>query len=810
MADIIDSFKSHPDKKLNIHVEGVVNKTKELSQLKLAELIAIFHDVGKINPNFQNKVVGKNGTGYSNHAYLSAYVFWCYYCANHEFVNERFNIRTLHQILQAITLIAKHHSNLPNFIQANYDYSHDDSILKEDEIFRLLKFVNSTELPAEEFVRSLLPTKSFKHLIHDDRVQSEFKRLGLQFDKKKNKMPLMFFLETQCAFASLILADKSDAGNYDENDRKLVSDFCKKYNVSLKSWLESLNAKQDISINKLRTEIREEAVRKLSINLSDEKRIFTLTAPTGSGKTLMLLSLAGEIIRQRGDFRIIYALPFLSITEQVEEEVLRIFKEHSHAIQRIDSKSDNELFQRLQEDIETYPSDEKILELLCVRFREDTFAYPFVITTFVRVFETLLSNKNSTLLKLPHFANTIFLVDEIQALPPRLYSFLVAYLSEFCKEFNSYAIISTATMPYVDLPTRAANYEDIKELFPAFKRPIEISNPEYFSHPLFTRYTVHKKNIAISMDELSDMILNEKESVLVILNTIDDTKDIHELLCESLNTGEVILINTHITPNDRKIKIQYAKKRLSGGERIIMVSTQLIEAGVDIDFPNLYRDMAAMPSIIQSAGRCNRNGRLQIGKVTLFNLVKDGKERSRLIYRGRDQQLLNFTNSVLNASQTTESELFEMQRKYFEHIGVNLEFGKHYKGNFDLDFIREIKEAGFANVGSFQLIDPDFFGEEFICYIPENETDQNFHILKNLFLDQREAFKESIRKGMFVKAKIQNQLKKMSGQILQIRHRPKKNMMPPYEDKIFNIHLVSRDCYSFDRGLILSHANGII
>lgn len=807
---MISALKSHPDKKLSTHVEGVISKTKELTSLKLAELVAIFHDAGKINPNFQNKLFNKNHSGYSNHAYLSAYIFWCYYCINHDIVNSRFNVRTLHELLQAVTLIAKHHGNLPNFIPVNSNYNNGDSILNEDEIIRLFEFINQMDIPADEFVKELLPLQSFKALLRNIDVQSKFKQLGLQFDKNKNKNPINFFLETQFAFASLILADKRDAGNYENNDQESVKDFCKKYNNHLKEHLESLNDKQDIPINKLRTIIRKQAIKKLSKTVNETNRVFTLTAPTGSGKTLMLLSLAGQIISQKGDFRIIYALPFLSITEQVEEEVLNIFKENSQAIRRIDSKSENELFQQLQEDVEKTPSNEKIQQLLSIRFREDSFSYPFVITTFVKVFETLFSNKNSTLLKLPNFSKTIFLIDEIQALPPRLYSFFIAHLSEFCNKFNSYAIISTATMPYVELPSKASNYDNIKELFPNYLRPIEIVDSKYFSEPIFTRYIIEEKSGYTSISELSELILNANESVLVILNTIDDTKDVYNILKGSYDKKKLLLLNTHITPNDRKKKILSCKEKLANGERVTVISTQLIEAGVDIDFPAVFRDMATMPSIIQSAGRCNRNGKLKTGKVLLFNLIKNGKERAKLIYRGRDEKLLTYTSSVLTSSELTEPKLFQLQKKYFENIGANFEFGKHYRGAKELDFIKEIKEEGFANIGRFKLIDPEFYGEELICYIPENESDQNFEILKELALKQKDAFKKSIQEGMLIKSRIQDQFKKMSGQIVQIRIRPDKDVKPLYGDEIFGIHLISGDHYSFEEGVDLSYANTII
>ena len=810
MVDI-NTYKSHPNKKLQDHIDGVIGKTKNLTNFKSGELAAIFHDIGKINPNFQDKILGKKNSGYSNHAYLSAYFFWCYYCDKYQVINERFGVQTLRKVLQILTIIAKHHGNLPNFIPVNYNYECVDSILDEEEINRLFNFINQTDIRTKNIIEKFLPAENVNELIRRNEVQSQFKELFISFDKKDNKNPLNFFFETQFSFASLILADKKDAANNVSNDYKEVKRFCKNYNYHLNKYLSSLNSKQHIPINKLRTEIREKSVKNISNSIkNDNNRVFTLTAPTGSGKTLILLSLADEIIKQKGDFRIIYSLPFLSITEQVEAEVLNIFKEDDSFIQRIDSKSENDSFQKLQEEIEKNPSTEKIRKLLTIQFQEDTFAYPFIITTFVRFFETLLSNKNATLLKLPNFAKTIFLIDEIQALPPRLYSFFIAFLSEFCKKFDSYAIISTATMPYTNLPHEASNYKIIKEVFNNYNKPFEVSDYKYFSNPLFNRYNIKKKDNTLTVEELAVDLLKRKNSVLVILNTIDDTKDLYNKLKDSLDKENLILLNTHFTPNDRKNKIKEAKNKLVKKDWFIVVSTQLVEAGVDIDFPIVYRDISPIPNIIQSAGRCNRNGKLNFGEVILFTLQKEGKKRAELIYRGKDKQFLNFTYSTLNSSFLEEPELFYKQKKYFEDIGTKLEFAKHTQNGKELDFINEIKEAGFSNIGSFKLIDPDFFGEEFKCYVRKNENDSNFEILKQLVSEQKEAFTRSIEEGMSQKLKIKDQLKKMSGEIIQVRIRQNKEERPLFEDEILGIHLLADSFYSNREGIKLTHTFAII
>ncbi len=527
----------------------------------------------------------------------------------------------------------------------------------------------------------------------------------------------------------------------------------------------------------------------------------------------MMLSLASEIIKEKGAKRIIYGLPFLSITEQVEAEVLKIFEGNEAFIQRIDSKSENHRFETIQSELDYSPTEEKILEANILEFQENTFAYPFVITTFVRFFETLLSNRNADLLKLPNFSNCIFLLDEIQALPPRLYGFFVAYIKKFCTKFNSYAIISTATQPNFELPV---NNKEAKKFFYDYKKPIPLLPFSYFDNDLFNRYQIEFEKEPIDLDSLKDSILSESQSTLVILNTIDDTKELFRKLQEELGTDELLLLNTHFTPLHRKLKIYLAKRRLRQNKRIVVVSTQLIEAGVDIDFPVLYRDFATIASIVQSAGRCNRNGKLDsLGRVKLFKLQNKGKIRSDIIYQGKDKEILRFTKESFTEKQYHEKELLAVQREFFNRIQSELNFAQHSQNgiNPDLYFIKDITECQFDRIGKFQLIDKQLFGEEIQYFVPRNHKDKKFEkllIQKNELIEffRTNADRSIIRSK---KKSIVMLLKKMSGQIVQVRL--KRNQIRPLQGSdrhYFNLFEIDNKCYSFEKGVDLTGAEFLI
>lgn len=815
----IEKLKSHPDKPLLQHIQGVRENTKKLTNSRFAELVAIFHDIGKVNPNFQDKLdPQKTASGYANHAYFSAFTFFCAFCCN------RNNLNTLKQFLEtdeltqndliALTIaIAKHHGNLPDFTPVDRNGT-GASILSKDENFTLFKFLEKQQdLPTYNLASHYFPVENFQEVLLNPRAQQGYSE-KFTFNGCNNKSALDFFIDYQSVFASVLQADKADAGKIGEiidEQKKAVQTFSSCFSLQLDSYLKKL--KQDTELNKLRTKIRENAVRNIHEGLKADKQVFELTAPTGSGKTLMLLSLASEIIKTRGAKRIIYGLPFLSITEQVEAEVLKIFKGNEDCIQRIDSKSNNQSFEKIQEELDNNPDEEKIQEANILEFRENTFAYPFIITTFVRFFETLLSNRNAELLKLPNFANCIFLLDEIQALPPRLYGFFVAYLSRFCEKFNSYAIISTATQPDFELPKD--NAEAIK-FFKDYTNPYPLLPLSYFDNNLFNRYQIDYAKEPVDLVSLKESVVAENSSVLVILNTIDDTKELYKLLQDVFDKDELILLNTHLTPRHRKILIYLAKRRLRQNKRVIVISTQLIEAGVDVDFPVLYRDFTTVASIVQSAGRCNRNGKLDtLGKVKLFKLQNKGKIRSDVIFQGKDKEILRFTKESFFNEVYQEKELLDVQKEFFHRIQSELNYAKHSQNSpkLEFDFLKDIQECMYDKIGKFQLIDKQLFGEEIQYYIPRNSRDNNFEMLIKLQSEFIELIKgDADMRAIKTKKKlIEMHLKQMSGQVIQIRLF--KNQIKPLlgnERSYFSMFKIDINCYSSRTGIDLNGAEFII
>jgi CRISPR-associated endonuclease/helicase Cas3 len=266
---------------------------------------------------------------------------------------------------------------------------------------------------------------------------------------------------------------------------------------------------------------------------------------------------------------------------------------------------------------------------------------------------------------------------------------------------------------------------------------------------------------------------------------------------------------------DRQTKIEYCQKRLKDEKKIILISTQLIEAGVDIDFPTVYRDFCPLPSLIQSAGRCNRNGKLEFGEVFFFALQKDnGKLSSELIYRDEARGFLEFCRKELKEI-ITESELFEIQRRFFQtEIGEYLEFGIHKQTNCKdgeregvLNLVKSVNKAAFEQLGRFKLIDEQYFGYEFRYYIPKNNQDESFETLQKL---SEIKFSRNFEEAMQKRIKIENLMRKMSARTVTFRVLDE-NFTPAYENEVFKIRkLADSTNYSFEKGIKITQKSGCI
>jgi CRISPR-associated endonuclease/helicase Cas3 len=840
VSPYVKNLKSHPRKALNVHTLGVKNRSLALYQDYRVKTMSLFHDVGKIGPYFQDRLNKKDTKDkYTNHSYLSFIALLNYVSIIHDvktFKRKPGIVADWQDLIMIGVCILKHHGGLPNLYKTINLTPGDDG---KAELDRVKEFLYSNPyMPVDEFLNYVG--------IEDNKIQFPLQNVSRDvFFRLFSKIsvlqkvipdPLKFFFDIRMCFSALVAADKGDAGDQKVTD-EITTALLKVYGTRIDDYLTKL--KPDTELNKVRTEIRETCVKSLtkSMEQNPDRRVFSLTEPTGSGKTAILLTLAKVILSKKhlkDPNKVIYSIPFLSITEQIFDLIEGIFEKEKGCIKRIDCKAQPDITE-IPDDFEdtllkkikslliktckgVTPRDELVKKVLLEDYMESTFNYPLIVTTFVQFFQSFTTHTNKGLMRFSYLQNSIFLIDEIQSLPSRLYSFFIALLDDFCRNYNCYAIISTATMPSFEIPVSAV---EGKKLFKNYQIPIEIGDLKHFQYPVFNRYELHIIKETITQDILVSKVLAETRATLVVLNTVNDSREVYNALKEKADC-KVFLMNSNHHAFSRRSTLKNSISLLSPPahipkEKFYLVTTQLIEAGVDIDFPTVYRDIAPIPNIIQTAGRCNREGRLkQRGIVYIFPLAdtSNGNKdlRARYIYDGLDAQFLNYAIKVLiQSSQTVfeEKDLLGIQQDYFKNMADKLEFGKWE----DFNMVDQINKFLYNDLGQYTVIPKKPYGAQERFYVPVDEKDDSFEKLLELIAEKEEIDTfgvkpgaDKIREIILRGSQIHRHLKKMMDRVVQVTL-PKnvniKNLIE-YEEGTCYMYKLKPGLYDSEYGLYLS------
>lgn len=382
--------------------------------------------------------------------------------------------------------------------------------------------------------------------------------------------------------------------------------------------------KKELKINSLRNEVRLYAESKANL----PQGFFSLTLPTGLGKTLCSINWALHHAQSHPNIRrIIIVLPFINIIDQTADELKKIFDDDGKDDYVLEHHS-NVIYAK-EGDGEDYNPKQLATE---------NWDYPIIITTSVQFFESLFSNKRSACRKLHNIQDSIIIFDEIQTLPMNVTEPTLMMLDNLQKLCRCSILFCTATQPDFEARDgfRGIHIEPLvenpKRVFEETKRVIY--------HPL-NGYD------EMPISELAEDVVRKQVSALVVFNTKKKAKMFFEEMrgCGGFKSFH---LSTNMCPAHRKRIIKDIRNALEHKERIVVSSTQLIEAGVDMDFPTVYRELAPLESIIQSAGRCNREGRAERGDVYLFALTESGQpskqyrswaEFANLLYKGNEEKL---------------------------------------------------------------------------------------------------------------------------------------------------------------------------
>ncbi|MFQ5627837.1 MAG: CRISPR-associated helicase Cas3' [bacterium] len=676
-----------------------VERRKALAET--AYLIGVAHDFGKYTRFFQSYLLhgAKHGLA-KNHSFVSA--VWGAFLS---FSRSHMNVKEKRQdMLLCFGAILYHHGNLDNFshwLRDIFDYARPDQranlelrskqtldTLHEQQVPDLIRNARTIEVELQSLLPDNPTLAEFKEALTDPSsgFLREFQQALLDYeDRMEEAQCERLNFEIYLLFSALIDADKRDAARIERQPtrRSIPPDLVEKYVAETKF------AAADPVVTKIRNELFH-ALSSQATTLPLTQRLFTLTSPTGSGKTLAALNFAiklrDRITGEHGSPpRIIYALPFTSIIDQNHnefEKVLSLLPEYVQNRSQYLLKHHHLTevhYHAANLDDDSLPVDKSLLMI-------ESWEAEIIVTTYVQLFHSIIGAKNRFLKKYHNIAGSIIILDEVQNLSIKYWPLVRGILRWLAEAAQCYIILMTATQPLIFSP------EETMELVP--KPSITFQALDRISFHISLQKEKLQDFAATVIDQLHD-----GNSCAVILNTIKASIQFHRLIeNEGLDDHELLYLSTNIIPRERRQRIECMRARLDKWEPILLVSTQVIEAGVDLDFDVIYRDIAPIDSLVQAAGRANRHGVHGKGHVYVVRLTDDDdREFAPWIYGKAD---LWVANKLLHGkSQLGEYEFFELvQRNYKQLVRMkDMSEGKEiYQGWW--------QSANFEALQKFQLI----------------------------------------------------------------------------------------------------------
>lgn len=524
-----------------------------------ASLAGLWHDLGKYRPAFQHYIKGKSG--YDPEAHIEQGR------VDHSTAGALHAINELGPIGRVLAyLIAGHHAGLPDWSAA------DDGGNSTLEC-RLDKGKKAGYL--DEILQKSIPNDILKR------------------NKPTTKPPggaEGLHLWMRILFSCLVDADFLDTEKFMSPEKSFqrakwphLDELKNCFDSHMQSKLSKL---PNSPINKIRAEILQNC-RDAALTSS---KIYTLTVPTGGGKTLSSMAFALEHALKHNKRRIIVAIPYTSIIEQTADQYRKVF---GNAVIEHHSNLDPEK--------ETAKS----------RLSSENWDAPIIVTTNVQLLESLFAAHTSRCRKLHNLVNSVIIIDEAQLLPPKFLQPVLDVLRLLTTYYGVTLVLSTATQPALSTIKNSFGHTVLR----GFTDVHEIIKDVPALYRQLVRVKIEKPtnlNDRVSWESLSQRLCDH-ESVLVIVNTRKDCRALFDLMPKGTIHLSGLMCGEH-----RSSVIREIKRCLQEGLPIRVISTQLVEAGVDLDFPVVYRALAGLDSIAQAAGRCNREGKLEQGRVVIF------------------------------------------------------------------------------------------------------------------------------------------------------------------------------------------------
>jgi len=453
---------------------------------------------------------------------------------------------------------------------------------------------------------------------------------------------------TRFLFSCLIDADRINSADFEIPNNASYRNRAVPWDIAINRMELFLTEQQSTENNNTQINAIRQTISDTCKNRAEDAQgIYTLTVPTGGGKTYASLRYALHHAKKHGLERIIYVIPYTSIIEQNAEAIRKVVEQLGDEYPWVLEHHSN-----LEPENQTWHS----------KLAAENWDSPIVLTTMVQFLETCFSGGTRGVRRLHQLANSVIIFDEIQTLPinsTHLFCNALNFLSAYAK---TTAVLCTATQPLLDklpvsekgqllIPKENELIDDTRLLFEQLKR-VDISNKT--------------KVGGWSEDEIAALALSEfkaKGNCLVIVNTKAWAQALYIKCSESVDKDSLFHLSTNQCSSHRSELFRRMRERLNDNCPVLCFSTQLIEAGVDIDFASVIRFLAGLDSIAQAAGRCNRNGRLETATVHVVNPAKETIDQLIDIKTGRDKT--NRVFSEVDGKSLLDPEAMALYFKYY-------------------------------------------------------------------------------------------------------------------------------------------------
>ncbi|NWL88559.1 CRISPR-associated helicase/endonuclease Cas3 [Paenibacillus sp. 79R4] len=515
--------------------------------------------------------------------------------------------------------IISHHSYLKDFCGPDWESEYLKRV--KEKVAGLEEY----ELSKEIFFENVMSEREFNDYV--DRAAAELEQFLQQNNPQNFELNCMFL--TKFIFSILIDADRTNTrlfeANQPDEEELDTNKLFTLYYTRLMNHISELKDREDAdsNINQLRSRMSDLCER-FALNPSG---IYTLSIPTGGGKTLASLRYALRHTQEFEKRRIIYVLPYTTIIEQNAEEIRRILDDRDHILEHHSNVVEDDIQDEDDELQDGYVTAGQRLKLA-----KDNWDAPIIFTTMVQFLNVFYSKGSRNIRRLHNLSNAVIIFDEVQKVPTKCVSLFNLALNFLKESAGSSIVLCTATQPalhYVEKelhlnqePEMITSIDDVIEAF----RRVEI---------------VDRTTEPFNTEQLAELVLeriddpNDINNVLIILNTKTVVKKLYNRMKKWGTSIPIYHLSTSMCSKHRSDILDKVKEHLAKEEKVICVSTQLIEAGVDISFDCVIRSLAGLDSIAQAAGRCNRHGKDPLRQVYVIDHIEENLSKLPEIEAGK-------------------------------------------------------------------------------------------------------------------------------------------------------------------------------